>query len=512
MTTLARERKTTYQPVPPIQGLWIILATAAGVLIAWQPMPTSAVIIGLTVFIISSLISPLAPIAAMMVIAPIRTLFATESGIALPLDFGQLLLASALMFWVIHRIVLRQQLPHIRWSPVLTALTIFTTAAALSAFSAVSFGAWLTEWLKWGQMIALVTLCLDLAARRQWEWLVFAAAAAGVTNAALGVYQFFGGSGALHLLISTDSDNFRAFGTFGQPNPFGAFMGLLAPLMAAAALGYFLRVCNTWRASRLILTGHLVASVFYAAAFALISAALILSWSRGAWLGFGISIIVTLVALPRRILHGLGILILVTALGGIVWASGRLPASITDRIASATQETFSFTDVRGVDVTPFNYALVERLAHWQAALNMAADRPFLGVGLGNYEVAYPAYRLMNWDLPLGHAHNFYLNVLGETGIIGLLSYGVFWCIVISITWRITRKHPDTLARITAAGLLGTWVYVALHSLTDNLYVNNLFLELGVLLGILAILHGHISNQVQFMRIAWGSPTASSISE
>jgi hypothetical protein len=56
-----------------------------------------------------------------------------------------------------------------------------------------------------------------------------------------------------------------------------------------------------------------------------------------------------------------------------------------------------------------------------------------------------------------------------------------------LTWR-ARRHPDPLARLIAVGLFGTWTYLAVHSLTDNLYVNNLFLHLGVLLGVLALLH------------------------
>lgn len=36
------------------------------------------------------------------------------------------------------------------------------------------------------------------------------------------------------------------------------------------------------------------------------------------------------------------------------------------------------------------------------------------------------------------------------------------------------------------GLLGTWTHLAVHSIVDKLYVNNLFLVIGVMLGVLAI--------------------------
>jgi O-antigen ligase len=170
-----------------------------------------------------------------------------------------------------------------------------------------------------------------------------------------------------------------------------------------------------------------------------------------------------------------------------LWSTGRLPASIVERVSSAFQETFTTNDVRGVDIDPENYALVERLAHWQAAVNMATEHPYLGVGFGNYEVAYPSYRLLNWKFPLGHAHNYYLNVLAETGIIGLTAYVVLWLLLIRFTMR-TRQHPDLLARSVTVGLMGTCTYLLVHSLTDNLYVNNLFLLLAVMFGMLAVLY------------------------
>jgi O-antigen ligase len=56
---------------------------------------------------------------------------------------------------------------------------------------------------------------------------------------------------------------------------------------------------------------------------------------------------------------------------------------------------------------------------------MARQRPALGVGFGNYEAAYPQYRLMSWPFALGHAHNYYLNLLSETGVAGLAAYLLF---------------------------------------------------------------------------------------
>ncbi|MBE2266809.1 MAG: O-antigen ligase family protein, partial [Anaerolinea sp.] len=184
------------------------------------------------------------------------------------------------------------------------------------------------------------------------------------------------------------------------------------------------------------------------------------------------------------------IIALAAALAVTLWMSGRLPASIVDRIRSATEETFATNDVRGVNITPENYALVERAAHWQAAIAMATAHPWLGIGFGNYEDAYPAYRLINWEFPLGHAHNYYLNVLAETGMIGLAAYIVLWLSYLGFALRL-RRNPDPLIRLAAAGLFATGVYIGVHSLTDNVYVNNLFLHLGAIMGLLSVLYKQV---------------------
>jgi putative inorganic carbon (hco3(-)) transporter len=130
-----------------------------------------------------------------------------------------------------------------------------------------------------------------------------------------------------------------------------------------------------------------------------------------------------------------------------------------------------------------NYAILERFAHGQAAIGMANDSPWLGVGFGNYEVAYPHYELMNWRFPLGHAHNYYLNLLAETGVIGLGAYLIAWIMIVGLTLQVLNRLVG-FRRGLALGLLGAWTHLTVHSIFDKLYVNNLFLHIGVMLGLI----------------------------
>lgn len=459
----------------------IAAATAVGVLIAQQAIDVTLLILGLISSVLLIFVTPLASLSLLLVLAPLRALIATESSLQLPVDIGIFLLLVVLSTWGVHRIIRRQKLFEFEWSPVLLPVLVYASVMCLTVMNAVSLGAWLNEWLKW--VLALVLICFALH-MRNWVWMTRILIVAACANAIIGIYIFFGGSGALHLIIGERF--FRAFGTFGQPNPFGGFMGLIAPLASMAFIGIGLKIIYQWRISHRIAFIDVISLFAYGFAFVLISAALFFSWSRGAWLGFGVSFVVMLSALPRYWWQSLIVFSIMLGLVVFVVLSGVLPPTVTSRIESATREIFILNDVRAVDITPENYAIVERLAHWQAALNMAQEHPWFGVGMGNYEIVYSDYRLLNWHQSLGHAHNYYLNVLAEAGIIGLSSYLAMLVSIIVLSWQ-ARKHPDPLARSLAVGLLGTWTYLIVHSLTDNLYVNNLFLHVGVMLGILALI-------------------------
>lgn len=471
----------------------IVLAIVAGVLAGTQSPSTTAVVVALTAMSVFAVITPTAALLLLLILAPLRTLIETEAPGLIPIEIGQLLIVFMLLAWGLNRVANGQPVLRLRWSPVFLPFSLYFVIISLNGFTALSISAWLTEWLKWGIMMILIVLVAD---EGRWEWLIFGLVTAGIGNAVVGFYIFFGGSGALHLLISElPFAAFRAFGTFGQPNPFGGFLGLLAPLSLGAALGYGLHsITHRHPLNRQMRWRSIGPALFYATSFVILAAGVVASWSRGAWLGLGIAMLLFFVAIPQKWWQSLTLLIITLGSALILWNSGLLPGSIVARVNSATAEIFTPSEVRGVDITPANYAIVERLAHWQAALNMAQFNPLMGVGFGNYETAYARYRLMNWNEALGHAHNYYLNVFAETGMIGLLGYLILWLAVLWISWR-SRRHPDVVARFVIVGLVGTWTYLAAHSLTDKLYVNNIFLHIGIMLGILVVLHRQTINAV-----------------
>ena len=200
--------------------------------------------------------------------------------------------------------------------------------------------------------------------------------------------------------------------------------------------------------------------------------------------------------LPRRKLW----LSLVGLIGLAAVAFNQIPASLTDTITGLVND-YGALDVRGIYLTAQNFSNVERLAHWQVAFDMMRDHPWLGVGFGNYGAYYEQYRLLYWTNALGHAHNYYLNIFAETGVIGFVTYLALWVTIFGVTivqlrmsmvngqWPIVNdQNPSQFSSLHSQflyiGLLGTWTHLTVHHLFDNLYVANSFLLIGVLLGVL----------------------------
>lgn len=420
------------------------------------------------------------------------TLFAAPFGplenitLSLPIESGQALLLITMASWVA-RVILERRIQLTR-GRLFWPLMLFISVGMLSFFVSRSFELWAKECVKWIEVLIIYLIALTEVKRspRSRNILVAAVLLSALFQACLGIYQFgLRGVGPREFAI-LGGQYYRAYGTFEQPNPYGGYMGLTWPFAAGVAIFFFQRVVQLLRAhrERVTVLRASFAFLFSTTVSLLAFIALILSWSRGAWLGAGAAAIVMLFALIRRPFLTLAILALVIVTVLSFNLIELLPPSLLSRLTDFTKE-FSSLDVRGVTVAADNFSLIERLAHWQAAQNMLLNNPYLGVGFGNYGAAYEQYRMLNWTNALGHAHNYYLNIFAETGVIGLLAYVALWGAVFVHTVRLLKRdkslnrHGTTLTACIALGLLGSWTQLSMHQLVDNLFVANIFLLIGV---------------------------------
>ena len=278
----------------------------------------------------------------------------------------------------------------------------------------------------------------------------------------------------------------RAFGTFEQPNPYAGYLGLIAPVALGVISSQYSVFSSNLRGKTehwtlRVNTEHLILAILAAGALAAMLAALFMSWSRGAWLGVGAALVITIIVQSRRAFVLSIIAAFVLTLAILLSSINIIPSVVAERF-SGVADYFGVFDVRGVKVDDSNYAIVERMAHWESAAMMFAAHPVLGVGIGNYAAVYPAYALPNWSDPLGHAHNYYLNVAAEAGMIGLIAYLILWASAFWQGWRAVRATRGW-QRGVAAGLLGMIVALSVHNGFDDLFVHGMHVQVGIGLGI-----------------------------
>ncbi len=408
------------------------------------------------------------------------------SGIKLgPLSLSDLLLAGGIMLWFVDGVRRRQV--RLVFHPALPLLLGLIGVLYLALLQAVNLREASAELLKWVQFGLVLLIVPAMVPRERVMWLVLGLLLGAVGQGLLGIYQFIFRIGPEWFIIL---DRFmRASGTFNQPNPYAGYLGLTLPVAISLtlwSLQQFKRspqqmkedLGTTAKERRHNL--QLLLLLCLSALTAVIGLGLLASWSRGGWLGAAGALAVVMGLRSRRALAAGGLVALIATmlvLIGIFDASW-IPAPVVERFADVPAY-LGLTDVLNEPLTDANFALVERMAHWVAALRMWESAPWLGVGPGNYAVVYSAVRLPLWEEPLGHAHNIYLNLLAESGLLGLMSFGALWLGILIWLWQQQRRQPVDWHRALVIGVIGVVVHLSIHNFFDNLFVQGSYLHIAL---------------------------------
>jgi len=158
--------------------------------------------------------------------------------------------------------------------------------------------------------------------------------------------------------------------------------------------------------------------------------------SRGSWL-FNM-IMVPIVSLPyvmKRFIHVVAVL---AVLGGVIWGFSTQPQYVA-RFESITNTTTDGSNLGRFEV-------------WTSAINMFKDYPAIGVGIGQWRTKYEeSYRLPSENQHLYHAHNNFIQLLSEVGILGLLGVLIFYGYMVIDNAKIwyRRRDPYSLCAMIA---------------------------------------------------------------
>ncbi|MCM8831639.1 MAG: O-antigen ligase family protein [Candidatus Omnitrophica bacterium] len=164
--------------------------------------------------------------------------------------------------------------------------------------------------------------------------------------------------------------------------------------------------------------------------------ALLVSYSRGGWVGFLFIIILLLILFKKiKLLGGIGILFLIVLL-----------------FIPSVKERFLFTFSGAGDLG--------RFLIWKETLKIIRQNPFLGKGLGTY---MDCFSKISPSLEVQYAHNCFLQIWAETGIFSLLSFLFF---LFSIFLKAIKKFFVTGDNLILAFLLGIFGFLV-HSFFDT---------------------------------------------
>lgn len=463
------------EPALPARPAWsviitvLVLGALVGVL---PPVYGAALLVGVTVFVIV-LARPVLGLGLLAFAIPL-----SPAGDSLPLapnDALALLILGAVLLAGLVRRQFSLTLTGAFWPGV-----AFVGVAVLSALGASDLLVSLKEVVRWAEVLGILVVTASLCARWEERRLVlFGMLAGAIGEALIGWSQFFLRRGPPSFRIGPF---LRAYGTFGQPNPFGGYFALTLPIVVALACWLWLRRRKAVGSAPWSTGDRWFAAVILGAG-AVGGAALLMSLSRGALMGLIGGGLVLVALLSRR---GGVLVVAVIGLAAAIFGLESLqllPPAVSARLAQIV-EYGGWFDTTNIAPTPQNWAIVERMAHWQAAWNMYVANPILGVGPGHYALAYPQYRVNDfWLDPLGHAHNIYLNVMAEMGFLGIVTYLaqlIAWGMVCFAAFRRAKTPRD---RFLACGVLASLLAVGIHNVFDNLSVHGLATLLGMMVGL-----------------------------
>lgn len=258
-----------------------------------------------------------------------------------------------------------------------------------------------------------------------------------------GIRQWFFGAKALATWVDAEStlaNTTRVYSFLGNPNLLAAYL-LPAVVLSAAAI-------FAWQ--------HWGAKVLAVTMFVVNSACLVLTFSRGGWIGFVVAGFVFLLLLVHwfsqylpRFWRKLALPLVLGFSAAIVLGAVMTVEPLRDRVASM---------FAGREDSSNNF----RLNVWAAVREMIRDRPILGIGPGNdaFNKVYPRYQRAGYTAL--SAYSVILEIAVETGIIGLTCF--LWLLLVTLSqgWKRVQQLR------AAANPEGFWLMAAIATLVGML--------------------------------------------
>ena len=133
-----------------------------------------------------------------------------------------------------------------------------------------------------------------------------------------------------------------------------------------------------------------------------------------------------------------------------------------------------------------------RAHFWSVTVDIIKNHPWLGTGLGAFGVVYTGYDSRNGVYRLEQAHNDYLQVLSDGGVVGGL-IGLFFVVSLFRMGFARRESRDDFRRGVATGALAGCFAVLIHSFFDFTLHTPANALLFLVLAALATMNGRVED-------------------
>jgi O-antigen ligase len=293
--------------------------------------------------------------------------------------------------------------------PLLLPMTAFFLASVLASVTAVDPYRSFTDLRNVFEPMFFFLLVNHVAGEERATRLVRVLIAVGTLMAAYGLTQS----------LAKGSD-FRIHGTMSIYMTFAGILVLIA-LMALA---------------QLLFTAHRRASSGLMVALLLLIASLVMTHTRGAWMGLAAGGTLILGFRKKRFLLALPVLAVVIFLAS--------PGAVQQRIRSISD--------------PQDPTARDRLYMWSSGAQIIRDHPWTGVGIGGVKRVYTAYKHpQSLRDQRTHLHSNLMQVGAERGLIGLGCWLWIWVAFYWQAWRIYRgieAHARQARALVVGSLAG----------------------------------------------------------
>jgi O-antigen ligase/tetratricopeptide (TPR) repeat protein len=246
----------------------------------------------------------------------------------------------------------------------------------------------------------------------------------------------------------------KYFGPYVSKNHFAGYMGMVFPLSLGLFMVYRPRASGLGILETLKATAgykRIHKYLLFGFSSLLIATSVAVSLSRGGLISLCGALVIMMVLLSRKnvskgMAFGLMLALVVLFVGWFGWEP------IIERFGSL---------VKGSSDIELN-----RFITWQDTIRIIKDYPIFGTGFGTFGSIYPAYRTFYGRLVIDHAHNDYLELLANGG---LVSFVLVMFFVIAVFMKIfkalwIRREPYSIT-MGIAGITAV-AYILMHSLVD----------------------------------------------